>query len=106
MSDFVERMKADHDGSQGPNAWKTLLGSIFGALTTCPNTFEDLRKISAPTLILTGDRDMTCSAEEAVQAFRMLPHGELAILPNQGHLLPQSAVDASIDFLARHAAKK
>lgn len=101
MSDFVERMRVDHDGSQGPNAWKILLASIFDALTSCPFAFDDFRKITAPTLILTGDRDMVCSAEEAVHAFRMLPQGELSILPNQGHVLPESAVRASIDFLVR-----
>jgi pimeloyl-ACP methyl ester carboxylesterase len=101
MSDFVERMKLDHDGSQGPGAWKRLLASIFDALTSSPFSFEDLRTITAPTLVLTGDRDMTCSAEEAVHAFRMLPRGELAILPDQGHALPATAVRASIDFLVR-----
>jgi pimeloyl-ACP methyl ester carboxylesterase len=105
MTDFLERMNADHDGAQGPGAWKTLLAALFDALTTCPLPLEDFRKITAPTLILTGDRDMTCTAEEAVQALRMLPKGELAILPNQGHAVPDSAVRASIDFLVRFAGK-
>src|SRR5262249_15021942 len=58
MGDFLQRLKADHLAAQGPGGWKSLLASLFGALTTPgPYMFEDLRKITAPTLILTGDRD-------------------------------------------------
>jgi pimeloyl-ACP methyl ester carboxylesterase len=101
MQDFFGRLKADQDGAQGAGAWKALVAALFDALTWCPFSFEDLRRINAPTLILTGDRDMSCSAEEAVTAYRMLAKGELAILPNEGHWIPDSAVEVSIDFLRR-----
>jgi pimeloyl-ACP methyl ester carboxylesterase len=101
MHDYCERMKADHDGAQGPGAWKKLVTAIFDALTTCSYTFDDLRKITAPTLILTGDRDVCCSVEEAVTAYRMLSNGELAILPKQGHWIPDAAVQVTIEFLQR-----
>jgi pimeloyl-ACP methyl ester carboxylesterase len=104
MGDFLENMKVDHDSAQGPGAWKALVGAMFGAFTTCPLPFEDFRKIAAPTLILTGDRDMTCTVEEAVQAFRLLPQGELAILPGHGHYVPESAIRASVEFLQRRKA--
>lgn len=103
MDDFLARMKADHDGAQGPGAWKAVIAQMFERLTGSPgHTFEDLRAITAPTLILTGDRDVCCSVEEAVIAYRMLSRGELAVLPGQGHYLPASAIQASIDFLRRH----
>jgi pimeloyl-ACP methyl ester carboxylesterase len=101
MGAFLDNMTADHDGTQGPGAWRTLVRAMFDALTTCPLPFDEFRKISAPTLILTGDRDMTCTVEEAVKTFRLLPRGELAILAGQGHFLPESAVRASIEFLLR-----
>jgi pimeloyl-ACP methyl ester carboxylesterase len=63
---------------------------------------EDLAKITAPTLILTGDRDEFCSVEEEVAVYRMLEQGELAILPNHGHFVSPSAVQVSIEFLERH----
>ncbi len=103
MSDFFERMKADHDGAQGPGAWKTLVAAIFEALTSSPYSFEDLRKIAVPTLILTGDRDGSCSVEEAVTAYRMLSKGELAILPGHGHYIPDSAIQVTVDFLRKCA---
>jgi pimeloyl-ACP methyl ester carboxylesterase len=72
-------------------------------LTRSPGyTFEDFRKISSPTLILTGDRDVVCSVEEGITAYRMLQQGELAVLPNHGHFISPSAVQVSIEFLERH----
>ena len=41
---------------------------------------EDIRSIQAPTLIVTGDLDLT-RPEHAVEMYRLLPHARLAILP-------------------------
>jgi pimeloyl-ACP methyl ester carboxylesterase len=102
MGDFYERIKADHD-APGAVSVQTLLAGIFDRLTHSPGyTFEDLSKITAPTLILSGDRDVVCSVEEGVEAYRMLQQGELAVLANTGHLITPSAVAVSIDFLERH----
>jgi len=103
MGDFFNRMKADHDGARGPGSWQSLITGIFDGATSSPGyTFEDLRKITAPTLILTGDRDICCSVEEAVTSYRMLSKGELAILPGHGHYIPTSAVQASVEFLKKY----
>jgi pimeloyl-ACP methyl ester carboxylesterase len=102
MQGFLEKMKADHDAAQGAGAWRTLIAGLFLRLTTSPGyTFEDLRKITAPTLILTGDRDVCCSVEEAVTSYRMLSHGELAVLPSHGHYIPDSAIRVTLEFLTR-----
>ena len=98
-----ELMKADQDGGQGPGHWKTYLDLAFPRISKSPGyTFEDLRKISSPTLILTGDRDNFCSVEDGVTAYRMLQDGELAILPNTGHLITPAAIEATIEFFERH----
>lgn len=44
---------------------------------------EDIRSIQAPTFIINGDADVVLP-EHAVEMFRLLPHGKLAILPG-GH---------------------
>jgi pimeloyl-ACP methyl ester carboxylesterase len=44
---------------------------------------EDVRSVKAPTLILTGDRDVA-TLEHAVELTRLLPHARLLILPS-GH---------------------
>jgi pimeloyl-ACP methyl ester carboxylesterase len=105
MGDFHRRLAVDHVVAQGPGGWRSLVTSLFAALTTPgPYGFEDLRKITAPTLILTGDRDFCCSVEEGIAAFRMLTKGELAILPNVDHVVSDAAIEASIAFLRRHAS--
>jgi pimeloyl-ACP methyl ester carboxylesterase len=99
MADFLGRLRIDHGG-----AWQTVLAAAFDRFTTPSSaTVEDLRKVAAPTLILTGDRDMCCSVEEAVQAFRMLSDGELAIVPGQGHQLSDAAIRVTIEFLRRRS---
>jgi pimeloyl-ACP methyl ester carboxylesterase len=104
MGRFLDCLKADLDGAQGAGAWKTLLGNIFDAFASpAPYALEDFRKITAPTMILTGDRDMTCTVEEAVQAFRLLPTGELAILPDEGHFVSPSAIATSFAFLKKRS---
>jgi pimeloyl-ACP methyl ester carboxylesterase len=62
---------------------------------------DDLRKITAPTLILVGDRDRFCTVEEGVTAYRKLQRGELSVLPDVGHSIPVSAIDATLAFLLR-----
>ena len=72
--------------------------------TVTPGTKLGIRKITARTLILTGDRDFCCSVEEGIAAYRMLENGELAILPSHGHYLPDSAIETTVEFFRRHSA--
>jgi len=44
----------------------------------------DLKKISAPVLVMAGDRDFT-SIEETAEIFRGLPRGQLVLVPGTGH---------------------
>ena len=45
---------------------------------------DDLRRISAPVMIVGGDRDMQ-RAEHLVEIYRLIPNSELCILPATGH---------------------
>jgi pimeloyl-ACP methyl ester carboxylesterase len=46
---------------------------------------DEIRSIQATTLVLLGDRDIV-RPEHAVEMFRLLPHAQLAILPNTDHM--------------------
>lgn len=46
---------------------------------------EEMRTISAPTLILCGDVDVM-RPEHAVDTFRLLPKAQLAIIPGSDHM--------------------
>jgi pimeloyl-ACP methyl ester carboxylesterase len=106
MKAMFAAMKADLDDAQGVGYWRRYLELAFFRITRSPGyTFDDLRAITAPTLVMVGDRDDFCTVEEAVTAYRVLRHGELAILPDQGHSISATAVDTMIDFLERHQAR-
>jgi 3-oxoadipate enol-lactonase len=107
MRAMLDMIQADHDAARGPGYWKRHFAEIFDRLTQSPGyTIEDLAKITVPTLILTGDRDEYCSVEEGVACYRMLPQGELAVLPNHGHFISPSVVQAVIEFLERHQFRR
>lgn len=105
MKATFEMLKADQDAGQGTGHWKRYLELAFHRLTTpLEYSFADLGRISAPTMVLVGDRDHFCSVEEGVTTYRALKDGELAVLPNVGHVIPPSAIQATIEFLRRRAA--
>jgi pimeloyl-ACP methyl ester carboxylesterase len=99
---MFELMKADQDAGQGEGHWREYLRLAF-ARTTTPSgyTFADLGRVPQPTLILVGDRDRFCTPEDGVTAYRALGDGELAVLPDTGHVITAAGVDATADFVAR-----
>ena len=50
-------------------------------------------------MILVGDRDDFCSVEEAAVAFRNLSDGQLAVIPNTGHVISGAKIEALVSFL-------
>jgi pimeloyl-ACP methyl ester carboxylesterase len=77
----------------GPDHWMTLLGKCYPMWIT-PVVIEpaDLKKISAPVLVMAGDHDFT-SIEETVEIYRGLPNGQLIIVPSTGHGTLQTRPD-------------
>jgi len=47
-------------------------------------TPADLRRIQAPVLVIDGDRDVVLP-EHALQLARLVPHGEVAVMPGSAH---------------------
>jgi pimeloyl-ACP methyl ester carboxylesterase len=77
----------------GPDHWMMLLGKCYPMWIT-PVVIEpaDLKKISAPVLVMAGDHDFT-SIEETVEIYRGLPNGQLIIVPSTGHGTLQTRPD-------------
>jgi pimeloyl-ACP methyl ester carboxylesterase len=99
---MFEMMKSDHDSAQGAGHWKTVLAQTFDRITQPHGyTVENMRDVAVPTLILTGDRDPFCTIEDGAAACRALPAGQLAVLPNTGHLITPAAARATIEFFQR-----
>jgi pimeloyl-ACP methyl ester carboxylesterase len=104
MAATFATMQADYDRAQGEGHWRTYLGLFFDRSVAAPGyTVDDFTRIAAPTLILTGDRDMFCSVEAACVAYRNLQAGELGIVPDTGHEITTAIVDNMLGFLVRHS---
>jgi pimeloyl-ACP methyl ester carboxylesterase len=102
MRPMFELMKTDQDSGQGEGHWRTYLRLSWERTTQHPRySYTDFAKITAPTLILSGDRDEFCTVEQALAAFRQLPHGELAVLPGHGHYIPPAAITTTIEYFER-----
>ncbi|HVA92909.1 MAG TPA: alpha/beta hydrolase [Chloroflexota bacterium] len=82
--------------SHGPSRWQTLLRQYAAMDDTyrLPEggqqiwTAAQLGQIEEPVLIMAADRDEFITLEGAVDTFRHLRHGELAVLPGATHLAP------------------
>src|ERR1700750_2218868 len=83
---LFELIQADHDGAQRRGHWKTVMARTFDRVPQPHGyTVENLKAITVPALILTGDRDPFCTIEEGTAAYRALPAGAVAVPPARGH---------------------
>ncbi|MCC6580808.1 MAG: hypothetical protein IT440_10235, partial [Phycisphaeraceae bacterium] len=65
-----------------------------------------LRTITAPALIIHGDRDIFFPVRIAVEMYTSMPNAELCVLPRCGHEVPDRFVSFFVqivlDFLGRN----
>ena len=102
LPDLVNSLRNLHDVWQQPDYWKTLVSQTWQMWNT-PLGYktEDFKFVTAPTLVLLGDRDELLPIEEAVSLYHALPTAELAILPNTGHAFTPYMRSMAFDFLRR-----
>lgn len=71
-----------------PQKWPQLVGKITRLVLDAKDlTAADLESIQAPTLVMSADGDII-RAEHAVEMYRLLPKGRLAVLPVADHFAP------------------
>jgi pimeloyl-ACP methyl ester carboxylesterase len=96
--------QTEHD----PVYLPTLLKQISAMFWTPLNyTAEEFGQISAPTLIVQGDRDEAIPLEQAVAMYRWIPQSELAIIANMSHGAAfgdrsTAMLSVMLDFLLRY----
>ena len=66
-------------------------------------TDAQIRSIKAPALIIAGDHDPYNQTEKTLELYRLLPDGELALIPGCGHVVLECkgpfTIEAVDDFL-------
>ena len=107
MPQMIEWLQTAHP--ENPDYWKTLLTRLsYEMMEPTPYSIDDLRKVSTPALIILGDRDKLIPLEEAVELYRLIPHAELAVIPNADHSVSRSNAELYAnfvkEFLLRHIA--
>ena len=97
----IEAYRASHVAQ--PDQWRTvqLAWLAMGEHAHADDYPEpdDLRKISAPTLIVSGDRDEYFPVEIGSHLYRTLASTEFCVLPNTGHNIPTERA-AWVDLIA------
>ena len=68
---------------------RAVAGALRG-LALRPDRTAALASIAVPTLVLVGEHDAITPPDEARKMAAALPHAELAIIPDAGHLAPPS----------------
>jgi pimeloyl-ACP methyl ester carboxylesterase len=67
---------------------------------------QDLARITAPALVLLGDRDEPIPVEQALHMYNHIPAAELAVVPATGHDLPYTKTELFtrilLAFFERH----
>lgn len=75
-----------HDPVQGPGAWQGLLAAIAEDIAMQPALAATaLRGITAPTLVMCGDRDPLVPVGQARDLARQVRDGRLFVAPDSGH---------------------
>jgi pimeloyl-ACP methyl ester carboxylesterase len=105
--DVIAYWQAEHARSDDPAYWQKLIKQLSVLwYTPVDYTPEDFELITAPTLIMLGDRDGAIPVAQAVEMYQMIPKAELAIVPNADHGGPLTHVGTLptvLDFFKRHS---
>lgn len=106
MGSFYETLRTSHEHARSDEDFRAYLTQISALWHGVPAyTDAQLVGIGAPSLVIVGDRDHP-SLDESLRLYRLLPRGELSVIPNGDHGAGDRALfwDAVLDFLSRHAA--
>jgi pimeloyl-ACP methyl ester carboxylesterase len=79
-------------------------GRQLAAVIKTGNRTRALKRISAPTLVIHGDRDLMVHPSGGAATAKAIPGARLITIPGLGHDLPAGAYDRLIDLIAIHAA--
>jgi pimeloyl-ACP methyl ester carboxylesterase len=95
---LINLWKTEH--IQSPSHWKELVTQLsFGMVNPTLPAEDDLKQITAPTLIIWGDRDQFLPVEDAIALYRLIPRAQLAVVPNADHFVSRTKVTLFAEFV-------
>jgi pimeloyl-ACP methyl ester carboxylesterase len=90
-----------YDRDRDPEAAGRQLAAIIAAGDRTP----ELRRITAPTLVIHGSADRLVSPSGGRATARAIPGADLLMVPDMGHDLPRAAWPTLLDAIAGHALR-
>ena len=90
-----------YDRDRDPEAAGRQLAAIIAAGDRTP----ELRRITAPTLVIHGSADPLVAPSGGRATARAIPGADLLMVPGMGHDLPRAAWPTLIDAIAGHALR-
>ena len=95
----LERLDTTH----GAGAWRALVTAVAADVASQPLlTALEIRAITAPTLVMVGDRDPLVPVSQAADLARTVRDGRLFVAPGAGHDLtnerPEACAAVMLDF--------
>lgn len=107
LPEWAARLAQLHDTYHDPGYWQQLIGQMLPMWPVQPDlTLAQLAQISAPTLLIAGERDGFGHIDQQIAMRRAIPHSELCILPAAGHDVlndqPELFRLAALGFLRRN----
>lgn len=98
-----------YDPKLSAESWERTIYSIdainvaFAGFLRDYNILEQLPQITCPTLVIAGRHDWICPPEFSEEIVAAIPHADLRIFENSGHLIradePEALIDAISGFL-------
>ncbi|BCW06183.1 alpha/beta fold hydrolase [Arthrobacter sp. NtRootA1] len=64
-----------------------------------------LARITAPTLVINGDRDLMVAGTGGAATVTAIPKAQHVIIPGMGHHMPEALVDPITRYIAQHAER-
>ena len=98
---FREMLGAMHDRGHNPGSSSRQLAAILAA----GNRTAELRRITAPTLVIHGTVDKLIRPSGGRATARAIPGARLLMIEGMGHDLPRGAWPQIIDAIAENAAR-
>ena len=91
------------DTTQGAGAWRALVTAVAADVASQPLlTPVEIRAITAPTLVMCGDRDPLVPVAQAADLARSVRDGRLFVAPGAGHDLanerPEACASVMLEF--------
>lgn len=103
---YFDTIEQAHRGDGQPDYLRRMLEQISTLWLTLPNySLKQLQSITAPVLIIAGDRDHMVDLEQLKRLRENIPSSELAIVPNADHGASELELFwvLVMDFLKRHS---